>query len=906
MSYLSIFNENVFDAGVVSFSTLNPNSIVFCDTSNNLNSVNIGSGLSFTNGTLSTSGIVTSITGTNNQIFANGTYGTAKTGDITLSLPQDISTISTPTFAGLNVEAGYITTSSFAANLVNQYIMNLGGSIGGTVLSTGFSGLKIDASFVSSVGISTVNLIELYPKLLNSGTVTTLCGLYVNSATKGSGAVTNAYGGYFTDPGIGTNKIALYSDNLNIGYAGVSPPTGNGAIIKGNVGIGKNSASVALDVTGDCNISGNITFASLSANSYVGTDINKKLISVTSPTFTSLTVSGLTPNSLVATDGSSQLTSSVSGLSPSFSGLSVAGYVKTSSFTASLPTQYIMNLSGNIGSYAGSTGFVGLKIDPYVFTSVNVSSINTVEIYPRVASSGSITNMCGLIVFGATKGTNTITNAYGGYFVTPTVGTSNAAVYTDNLNCGYPTVSPPSGGAVFSGNVGIGQNSATYKLDVTGTARFNHLYLTSNYTVPAGTDIESASLAMNHTLTSMSSCNWLYGIYNAPSFVMGANLPAGTANLRIVPSVTGAFTAQYMYGIRIDPMSKGTSTVTYAYGAYIYNPGSIGSSCNVALYADNMSIGVNNTTPPSSGLLVSGNVKINSLGASGLVATDASSNLTTTISGLSPAMTGLTLSGLGASSLVATDGSSKLTTTTSGISPTFTGLTLSGSLTLNGATANTVLCANGSKVLSYSSVLDPAATNAPFLSLAGDRSWIQYGMYPIVNEVYTGERTSITYYLPANCPYNSLCVIFQATSTDTSAGGTNAYLNFMRPNQSIENYANSYMMNDAVSGLVTDSKWRICLMQNAFQAGWTLNTRTVTYTSHSVFYITGIQSSSSSRNTVEVIGNWRGWINGYNQTQFAGVHHNQAIASTNYITGLYFSAAAGNFKAYHRVAIFGL
>lgn len=46
---------------------------------------------------------VTSVIGTANQVLANGTSGSAETGAITLTLPQDISTTSSPAFQGLDI-----------------------------------------------------------------------------------------------------------------------------------------------------------------------------------------------------------------------------------------------------------------------------------------------------------------------------------------------------------------------------------------------------------------------------------------------------------------------------------------------------------------------------------------------------------------------------------------------------------------------------------------------------------------------------------------------------------------------------------------------------------------------------------------------------------------------------------
>lgn len=74
-----------------------------------------GTGITITNGagTISiTNGGVTSITGTANQVLANATSGSAQTGAVTLTLPQNIHTGATPTFAGLVLTAGTVTVST--------------------------------------------------------------------------------------------------------------------------------------------------------------------------------------------------------------------------------------------------------------------------------------------------------------------------------------------------------------------------------------------------------------------------------------------------------------------------------------------------------------------------------------------------------------------------------------------------------------------------------------------------------------------------------------------------------------------------------------------------------------------------------------------------------------------------
>ena len=88
-------------------------------------------------------------------------------------------------------------------------------------------------------------------------------------------------------------------------------------------------------------------------------------------------------------------------------------------------------------------------------------------------------------------------------------------------------------------------------------------------------------------------------------------------------------------------------------------------------------------------IIISGGIRINGLSASSLVATNASKNLTSTTSSLSPIFTGLNLIGLSVSQAVFTDGSKNLVSnpiTGSGnvvmsASPTFTGTAIFSQLT---------------------------------------------------------------------------------------------------------------------------------------------------------------------------------------------------------------------------------
>lgn len=66
----------------------------------------------------SVGGGVASVTGTASQVLVNGTSGSAQTGALTLTTPQNIATTSSPTFAGLNLTGSTSGTLSLLATAI--------------------------------------------------------------------------------------------------------------------------------------------------------------------------------------------------------------------------------------------------------------------------------------------------------------------------------------------------------------------------------------------------------------------------------------------------------------------------------------------------------------------------------------------------------------------------------------------------------------------------------------------------------------------------------------------------------------------------------------------------------------------------------------------------------------------
>jgi len=215
---------------------------------------NNGSGtLSWT--TVGGLGVVTSITGTANQIIAS-----SSTGAVTLSTPQDIATTSSPTFANMTltgdlaVNGGDITTTAATFNLVNATAttvnlagaattMTIGSASGGNV--TVRPALQVNSSIRTTTGdlltsSATSNLFNTTATTLNIGGAATAVNIgagtgttTVNNNFKSIGTIsTNYYTLPLTD-GIG-GQVINTDGSGNLGWVDGSFTIGDTAIALGD------------------------------------------------------------------------------------------------------------------------------------------------------------------------------------------------------------------------------------------------------------------------------------------------------------------------------------------------------------------------------------------------------------------------------------------------------------------------------------------------------------------------------------------------------------------------------------------------------------------------------------------------------------------------------------------------
>src|SRR3989344_3478586 len=287
-------------------------------TGNITNDVLTASRLVSTNGSkaLTSSDIVNWIAGTTNQI----TVTDDTDGSVTLSLPQNIHTGASPTFAGLTLTGKLTgTAAEFQGTASASY------GLFGTLQVGGFSSVSYSRFGTLTTGnsnyISASNDVLVSGDLEVRGTASFAGGASVSGNFNLTGDQT--IGGNLTVNGTGSSS---FSGSLNVtkGIHGLADITATGKFI--GYSTASNSFSGSLGITKGLRVTGNITNDVLTASRLVSTNGSKALTSSDIVNW----IAGTTNQITVTDDTDGSVTLSLpqnihTGASPTFAGLTLTG-----------------------------------------------------------------------------------------------------------------------------------------------------------------------------------------------------------------------------------------------------------------------------------------------------------------------------------------------------------------------------------------------------------------------------------------------------------------------------------------------------------------------------------------------------------------------------------------------------
>ena len=549
---------------------------------------------------------VLSISGTPLQISASGSYTTSQVGDIVLSLPQNIDTTSSPTFAGLTLSglsAGILGVSASGVFYSNSVTAPLSYDSVGHILSinynnnlrnnagyldvvtnptfagltlTGYNGLlKATAGVISATTLTTDDISEgktnlYYTAVRARSALSSSNPISYNSTT---GAIGLNYDGNFTLSGSNLSTIQPITTSSNVSFRSVIAGTGGfSGALSGNV-----TGNLTGNVIGNASTATALSTSSATTNFWRGDNTWASpltAISATAPVSYAAGVVSLNYNNNLRNNaGNLDVVSS-----PLFTGINIGSTSSSiqSNFSGSFTAPAAVNAYGKY--YGGTLSLTTPNLNMYG------SYIAPTFVGPASFSGNCYGLYCSPSFSGVAPGA-----AYGAVFTTPSSGTNRVAGYFETLNVGVNASTSYASGTLRSitfYNSGDGQISNQMSIGTTVPQTNTRLYIsaggiaTENYCIQSNVyPVRTSGVSSYANITAYA--NWAY-------------MSGGTMNY---------------YAIDTGQTSGSSPYIGSAFGLYCRNPGaSTTPANNIACYADDISVG-NTSNKIANGIYCSSHLK---------------------------------------------------------------------------------------------------------------------------------------------------------------------------------------------------------------------------------------------------------------------------------------------------------
>jgi hypothetical protein len=516
-----VIGGNLSVAGIGTINTLRSSTgIVTSLSGTNLNY----SGISTIETLRSNSGIVTSLSGTNLNYSGIGTITTLRSnsGIVTSLSGTNLNYSGIGTIETLRSNSGIVTSLS-GTNLNYSGIGTIETLRSNSGIVTNISGTNLNYSGISTLGLtSTTNLTsqQLFVSGLSTfsgitthttslfGTQASFTGVVTASSFRGDGSQLTGVTGtqVVSQPFTSTPVFPILASNSGVSSVGIAT-TGPNALVfipsSGNLGIGTTNPTSKLMVVGDGYFTGIIT-----ASSFVGTALSISGIS---------TLGGLY-GVVIKSDGSNGIVTSanpgVSTVTYYGDGSKLTGIATATSATNVVLTTDTSSTTTNIvfSQTPNQNPTSSLKTNPGLIFDASTSSlgIGTTNPTSKLTVQGDAL-VSGIITATSFRGDGSQLTGVTGTQVVSQPFTSTPVFPILASNSGVSSVGIATTGPnalVFipsSGNLGIGTTNPTSKLQVAGDVLVSGVVTASNFVGTLTGNVSSATFATNAGIATFAT-----------------------------------------------------------------------------------------------------------------------------------------------------------------------------------------------------------------------------------------------------------------------------------------------------------------------------------------------------------------------------------------------------------------